>query len=281
MSKPYKKITVFYNENKKTSHTVIARLKKFFGKRKIKIDYVPCHNHKKWTSDAELVITLGGDGTVLHAARDLGGKKIPLLGVNIGSLGFLTAIESKDLIRRLPEILNRKFKPQKKYLIEASIVSDNKKVASYNAFNDCVIKNIEPRIMELQAKIDNKFSMNYLSDGLIISTPSGSTAYALAAGGPIVFPGLDVFIIAPICPHMLTHRPIVLSSKQNLSVKPFIKKSKKCLLPVLSIDGQINVEIEPDCEIKIKRSKKFTTMLIPPEYDYFGVLSRKLKWGQR
>jgi NAD+ kinase len=165
--------------------------------------------------------------------------------------------------------------------LKAKVLENKKCKAVYHAFNDCVIKTLEPRVIKLQAKIDDKFLIDYLSDGLIVSTPAGSTAYALAAGGPIVFPGLDVLIILPICPHMLTHRPIVLSAKRRISVKPFLKSSSDLNIPVLSIDGQINVELKPAAAVEIKRSDKFVTMLTPPEYDYFKVLSHKLKWGQR
>lgn len=281
MSQKFKKIAVFYNENKQQAQKVIAQLKTFFKSKKVNAVYVPCYKHKRWIGDADLVFALGGDGTVLHAARDMEGKNIPLLGINLGSLGFLSGIEAKDLKSRLPDILRGKFKLHRKYLIEAKIIRNGEIIGPHTAFNDFVIKTVEPRIMQFRAEIDRRFLIDYLSDGLIVSTPAGSTAYALAAGGPIVFPGLDVFILVPICPHTLTHRPIVVSAKRTIVVKPLVKNDADFRMPVLSIDGQDNFELAAEDEIVIKRSKNYVKMLIPPEYDYFKVLSKKLKWGQR
>lgn len=281
MSKKYKKVAVFYNETKQQAKNILADIGKILKSHKAQGFFIPSHKYDRWPGNADLVIALGGDGTVLHAARDMGGKKIPLLGINVGSLGFLSGIEAKEIRQKLPDVLQGKFHHQRKYLIEAKIRRGSEIIGPYTAFNDCVIKTLEPRIMQIRAEIDSKFLINYSSDGFIVSTPAGSTAYALAAGGPIVFPGLDVFVLVPICPHTLTHRPIIVSTKRKITVKPIIKSGDGFLMPILSIDGQTDIKLFSGDEILIQRSKKYVNLLVPRGYDYFKVLSHKLKWGQR
>jgi NAD+ kinase len=315
----FKNIAVFFNSRKPECARWAGEIARQLKQRKIKAAFVACEGHGRWNGPADLVIALGGDGTVLHAARDLAGRGIPLLGVNSGTLGFLSGMEARDFSEKFSSVLSGKYIIQERLLLKAEIIREGKVISGpHTAFNDCVVKALEPRAFYVNARYGGKFLKTYFGDGLIVSTPGGSTAYSLAASGPIVYPDLDVFVFTPICPHTLTQRPLVLPANEEIVLSyrrthnphsassvensgpakdfqplPQCMKGKywreisgnfiasRSAAAVVSLDGQLNMELAPGDEVRITKSPRKTKLLLPADYDYFDVLSRKLKWGER
>ncbi|MEW6379819.1 MAG: NAD(+)/NADH kinase [bacterium] len=228
----------------------------------------------------DLLIILGGDGTLLRAAHVIEGKSIPILGVNLGSLGFLTEITIPELIPALAAIIGAgSYAVDERMTLEASFSLDNSPEAKRAcALNDVVFsKGIhESQLIELSIRVDGIWINKFLADGLIISTPTGSTAYSLSAGGPILHPSMHAILITPICPHILTNRPIVVPDNQVIGVT---SKSKKTIL--LTVDGEFRKEISCDEEILIKKGSSKIRLIKAPNKDYYQVLRTKLKWGER
>jgi len=279
----FRKIAVFYNQRKPEGQRWAKAVCDFIKCKGLAVAPVPCLEHGSWEGQADLVIALGGDGTVLHAARDLAGLNIPLLAVNSGTLGFLSGMDVREFSERFPAILKGNYQLEPRYLLEASVQDAEGRHVNgpFLAFNDCVLKTPEPRAFSIKAFYGGRFMKSYFGDGLIIATPPGSTAYSLAASGPIVEPGLDVFILSPICPHSLTHRPVVLSASSQLVLEPSAGHGDFRPLPILSMDGQAHLSVRPGERAVISKSDRGVNMLFPSDYDYFDVLRMKLKWGER
>ncbi len=237
---------------------------------------------KEYSSDEEireksdLVIVLGGDGTLISAARILDKKETPILGVNLGRLGFLTETKVEDAIETLKGILNGNYKTEKRMKLFSSIECDNCDVFDIDVLNDVVInKGALARIIEMDVWIDDKFVSTYRADGLIIASPIGSTAYTLAAGGPIVYPALNSIIITPICPHSLTHRPIVVSGDSEINI--IVRNEDEKVF--ITFDGQICQRIEANQKIIVKKADSYLNLVVSPNQEYFSVLREKLGWG--
>jgi len=226
----------------------------------------------------DLVIVLGGDGTLLSAARAIGKREIPLFPVNLGGLGFLTAITIEEVFPQLQRALNGEHRIGKRKLLNTEVMRGGKVIASYDALNDAVLsKSAIARMIDLEAYVGDQFVADYKADGLIICTPTGSTAYSLAAGGPIIFPSVAALCITPICPHMLTNRPVLLPETSVIRV---ISKGPDESV-FLTIDGQIGNPLQEGDEI-VCRSSDFALHLVrPPRMMFFDVLRQKLKWGER
>ena len=226
----------------------------------------------------DLVIVLGGDGTLLSAARAIGRREITLFPVNMGGLGFLTAITIDELYPELERAFRGEHRIAKRKLLTAEVVRGGKLVASYDALNDAVLtKSALARMIDLDTHVDDQFVCDYKADGLIISTPTGSTAYSLSAGGPIIFPSVPAICLTPICPHMLTNRPVLVP---ETSVVRVISHGPDESV-FLTIDGQVG---GPLCEgdAVVCRSSPYSLNLIrPPRMMFFDVLRQKLKWGER
>ncbi|HLK66512.1 MAG TPA: NAD(+)/NADH kinase [Bryobacteraceae bacterium] len=225
----------------------------------------------------QLVIVLGGDGTLLSAARAIGRREIPLFPVNLGGLGFLTAITVDELYPELERALAGKHRVAKRRLLNTQVVRGGKVTASYDALNDAVItKSAIARMIDLDTHVDDQFVCAYKADGLIISTPTGSTAYSLSAGGPIIFPSVPAMCITPICPHMLTNRPVIVPETSVIRVL-----SRGTDSVFLTIDGQVGTPIH-EGDTMVLHSSDFSLHLIrPPRMMFFDVLRQKLKWGER
>jgi len=282
MPAQFKKIAVFFNQHKEAAARWAKAVNELIEAKGACAVNIPCRDHGKWDENADLVIALGGDGTVLHAARDLAGRDIPLLGVNTGSLGFLSGMDVRDFADRFDAVLSGGYAIQERFLLQAEVFSGAKKIVDAQiAFNDCVIKAMEPRAFSMEAQYGDKFLKTYLGDGLIIATPTGSTAYALAASGPIVYPVLDVIVLVPICPHALTQRPLVLPADSPISVLPQVGHGDFRRHPILSVDGQLNFKLNPGDRVVISKHKDRIKLMLPPDYDYFEVLNKKMKWGER
>jgi NAD+ kinase len=227
---------------------------------------------------ADLIIVLGGDGTLLSAARAIGRREIPLFPVNLGGLGFLTAISTDELFPELLRALRGEHRVGKRKLLSTDIQRGGETIARYEALNDAVLtKAAIARMIDLDAHVDNQFVCAYKADGLIVSTPTGSTAYSLSAGGPIIFPSVPAICITPICPHMLTNRPVIVPETSVIQV--VCKSDGESVF--LTIDGQIGEPLKKD-DVVVCRSSAYALHLIrPPRMMFFDVLRAKLKWGER
>ena len=225
----------------------------------------------------DLVVVLGGDGTLLAAARAIGRSEIPLFAVNLGSLGFLTAITVDELYPELERAFLGEHRIAKRRLLNVEVVRDGVSVAAFDALNDAVLSKLElARMIDLDAYVDDQFVCAYKADGLIVSTPTGSTAYSLAAGGPIIFPSVPAICLTPICPHMLTNRPVLVPETSVIRVVP---RGPSELY--LTIDGQVGTPIRRGDEVKCHSSDFALRLIRPPRARFFDVLRDKLKWGER
>ena len=225
-----------------------------------------------------LVIVLGGDGTLLSAARAIGGTGIPLFAVNLGGLGFLTAITVDEVYPQLERALNGDFRIAHRRMLQCELWRNGDLLARYDALNDMVLAKFEiARMIDLEVQIDGHFVCVYRADGLIVATPTGSTAYSLSAGGPIVFPSVGALIITPICPHTLTNRPVVLDVESVIQV---INRSDD-QATYLTIDGQLGELLRLDDTVLCRRSANCISLIQPPDLMFFDVLREKLKWGDR
>lgn len=226
----------------------------------------------------DLLIVLGGDGTFLSAARLIGGKSVPIMGVNLGSLGFLTEVTREEIYPVLDRVLKGDFEIEDRMMLDIKVLREGEKIAGHKVLNDVVVnKGALARIIDLDVKIDNQFVISYRSDGLIISTPTGSTAYSLAAGGPIVYPSLHALILAPICPFNLTNRPIIIPD--NVSIEIQLATDYEDVH--ITLDGQVGLGMKYKDVLEIKRSQDGIKLIKISEKNHYEILRKKLKWGER
>lgn len=228
-----------------------------------------------WSPEIDLCIVIGGDGTFLHAGRSLLHKGIPLLGINAGRLGFLADLPTNQLDTQLNAILSGQYYLEQRQTLAVEVIAHQEVRARFNAINDAVIhKRTMARMVELDAYTRGELLCHYRADGLILSTPTGSTAYALSAGGPILEPNMDALIIAPICPHTLTHRPVVVGPDSEIEVvlHPFTHDTQ------LTIDGQEELLLNTDDRIFIRHASALR-VLHPADYQFQRRLREKLNWG--
>ena len=228
-------------------------------------------------ADSDLVVVLGGDGTLLSAARLLDGRDVPVLGINHGGLGFLTAVPLEELYGDLARVLAGEYSSESRMMLDASIVRAGESVARHQALNDVVINKGTPaRIIEVEARVDGRYVSTFRADGLIISTPTGSTAYNMSAGGPIVHPDLDAILLTPICSHTLTNRPIVLPANVGVVVT---HRSPDDESVFATVDGQVGVGMKNSDALDVRMSERRLRLIAPVGKSYFDVLRGKLKWG--
>ncbi|MGN7613759.1 NAD(+)/NADH kinase [Magnetococcales bacterium HHB-1] len=226
--------------------------------------------------DQDLIVVLGGDGTFIAAARALNGRPIPMLGINMGRLGFLTEIPDDATISTLKEVLAGHYRIEKRMMLTASVVRDGQEVFSRRVLNDVVIHKGElARIIEFEVAINNQFVFTSRADGLIVATPTGSTAYALSAGGPIIHPSIDAILLVPICPHTLTNRPIAVPGDGSIA----ITLAPDNLQRLLTLDGQTGFNLKNSDQVHLKKARSPLLVLHAPDRNYYEVLKRKLRWG--
>jgi NAD+ kinase len=225
----------------------------------------------------DLAIVVGGDGTMLHAARSLIDYDVPLLAINRGRLGFLADISPDDMIARLDEILAGHYKEERRYLLHATVIRVNQNIAESDAINE-VVTHVKGsvRMIEVEIYINNRFVNTLRADGLIVSTPTGSTAYALSGGGPILYPSMEAVVLVPICPHTLSNRPIVVDADSHIEV---ILCRHNTSPARASFDGQADVDLIPNDRISIERKASTLRFIQPQDHDYFQILRAKLRWG--
>lgn len=226
---------------------------------------------------ADVLLVLGGDGTLLSVARLVGDLGVPILGVNLGGLGFLTAITADEMYPALEALRRGDLVIDERIMLAARVTRQGERLTDYVALNDVVItKSAVSRIITLGVAVEGQFATGYRADGLIISTPTGSTAYSLSAGGPIVFPTMDAMVLTPICSHTLTNRPIVLPGTQVLTVT--LETDQDVML---TLDGQVGFALKWGDTVEIRRAASRTRLLRLPQKHFFTVLRTKLKWGER
>lgn len=228
--------------------------------------------------DADFIIVLGGDGTLLSVARHGRENDVPILGINLGSLGFLTEISVEELSAMMNKTINDRFDISKRIMIDVSVNREGEKVFEFSILNDAVItKDALARIIDIETYVNDDYLATYRGDGLILSTPTGSTGYSLSAGGPILYPSLKNLIVTPICPHMLTNRPIILPEKSTIRAILLSKDERV----VLTLDGQIGFPLEYADEVVVKQSTHTVSLIKSSSKGYFEILRTKLKWGER
>jgi len=229
-------------------------------------------------TDMEMIIVLGGDGTLLSVARQVWNKNIPILGVNLGGLGFLTEITLDELYPVLERVLRDDFEINERDVLNVEVIRRGERIAEFIVLNDAVInKGALARIIDLETTIDGEYLSTFRSDGLIISTPTGSTAYNLSAGGPIVFPSLHTIIITPICPHTLTIRPIIIPD--HVRIRALLKSRNEEV--TLTLDGQQGFTLEFEDVVEVRKAEGRILLIKSPYRRYFELLRKKLKWGER
>jgi NAD+ kinase len=225
-----------------------------------------------------LAIVLGGDGTLLSAARAVGHQAIPLLAVNLGGLGFLTSIPMQDLFPQLERALTGEQEVTRRRMLRVSLTRKGAVIAEYEALNDIVIaKSAIARIVDLEAWAGDSLICEYKADGLIVSTPTGSTAYSLSAGGPIVYPTVNALCLTPICPHMLTNRPLIIPS--DMSIRIVSRASDEDAY--LTVDGQVGSPLQGGDAVECSIADFDVLLIRTPDKTFFDVLRQKLKWGER
>ncbi len=226
---------------------------------------------------ADLAIVLGGDGTMLNAARHLAQYRVPLVGVNQGRLGFMTDIARSDMLTCIDDLLAGRFAPESRMLLTGEILRDGQVIASNLALNEVVVdKGAIGRLIDFDLVVDGEFLYNLRSDGLIVSTPTGSTAYSLSANGPILHPQVTGIVLVPLCPHSLTNRPVLVGDRNVVEIRIVRADDSR-----VHFDGQVTFDLRPADTVRIRRSEFSVRLLHPPGYSYFAMLREKLHWSRQ
>jgi len=290
-NKPIRTIGLFGKYGSKDVGGIIERLCDFVRKRGLQVlledataDFMEqkCANSQPLAvinQGIDLAIVVGGDGTMLHVARSLAPYGVPLVGINLGRLGFLTDISTEQMYEELTRILDGDFETEERILLEAEVVRDGKVLHADNAFNDVVInKGQLARLIEFETWLDGEFVNSTRADGIIVATPTGSTAYALSAGGPILHPTLPAIVLVPICPHTLSDRPLAVSSDSHVEIVMISTAQQKAHV---TLDGQTNFSIQDNDRVRVRRAERAVTLIHPSRRNHYDVLRAKLHWGEQ
>jgi len=283
----FKTIGVIVGPQKPEALEVVCELREWLEARGVELraaDSIAAHarcaplaeSDGELTEDVDLIVVLGGDGTMLGAARLVGARQIPVLGVNFGWLGYLTEFTLEEMFPALENVRKGNFFVERRMTIDVMLNRGGELAASYRALNDAVVtKSAAARMIEIESYINEMFVNSFRADGMIVATPTGSTAYSLSAGGPIVHPSMSAILLTPICPHMLSNRPVVVPGESVVDL--VFKRAEDDLM--LTIDGQPGVELLHDDRITLRRSQTTFNLVQPTNRNYFEVLRTKLKWG--
>ena len=235
-------------------------------------------SRKSIAEQCDLAIVIGGDGTILNAVRSLAHAHVPLLGINVGRLGFLADISPQELETSLDEILQGSYREEQRFLLEMQVFRDNKLIFEGDAFNDVVVHIRDvARMIEFETRINDEFVNHQRADGIVVATPTGSTAYALSSGGPILHATLDVITLVPISPHTLSSRPLVVHADSQINI---LICNTKGGIAQATCDGHLSTDVHVGDHIKVKRKQDKITLLHPEQYSYFEILRAKLHWSE-
>jgi NAD+ kinase len=294
MGQKMKRIGIIAKQNKPEAVTIVSHLVDWLQPKKIEVyieegmgklfspslsgPFLNFVKREEIPAYVEMIIVLGGDGTLLSVARLVRDREIPILGVNLGGLGFLTEITLEELYRLLERVIRGDFITDERVVLNVDVIRRGDRLAEFTVLNDAVInKGALARIIDLETTINGENLTTFKSDGLIISTPTGSTAYNLSAGGPIVYPSLHCIVITPICPHTLTNRPIVIPD--DVEIQTILKTKQQEV--ILTLDGQQGFSLECEDVVEVKKAEGRILLIKSPYRHYFELLREKLKWGER
>lgn len=266
-----KRVALFFNPNRETCKKAAETLIKVLKQEKIQTKILSFEN-PVIEKNIDFIFSLGGDGSLLKLVRKAAPYKIKILGLNFGHLGFLTYGKTAEIHELLKVLKTGKYVLQERALIEVQVLHAQKTVFKGLALNECTIKSNKARAVRLNTFYGKSELKEYFADGIMLSTPTGSTAYNLAAGGPILEPSLEAFVLTPICPHTLAQRPLVLKLKTPL----FIDGQEECQL---CLDGQVFYNLSKKESVKIKRSPLNAKIIFDSDYDFFKLLTSKFTWG--
>ncbi|MDW7740166.1 MAG: NAD(+)/NADH kinase [Bacillota bacterium] len=281
-----KKIGLIPNWHKKNCSLVVDKVRHFFKQRKIKLQITDSEQAdfyseksladqlQSWHDRVELIIVVGGDGTILRVARDLACWEVPVLGINLGHTGFLAEIEVEQMERFLQYIATDQYSYQERMMIEAWLVREEEELGRYLALNDIVIsRGPFSRIINVETYINKDYLERYSGDGVIVSTPTGSTGYSLSAGGPIVNPTMELFVITPICPHSLYNRSVIINGTDQMN----LRIDSRQVQVVLTVDGQVRFALEDNDQVYIHSAGQKVKMVCFDDYSFYRMLHQKLK----
>ena len=280
------KIGIVANVAKEKSSEYALRLKKWLTDRGVQVFLDEAVAYRsgepegmergKLAAASDLIVVFGGDGTMLRAARAVCGHDIPILGINIGGLGYLTEVNLNEMTDAMERILKSDFRTEKRMMLDIAITRRGDKAGEGTVLNEVVINRDNlSRIVELETAVNGRHLATFKADGLIIATPTGSTAYSLSAGGPIIFPEQNAMILNPICAHTLTNRPVILPEDVAVQVVLWTKEQGA----TLTLDGQVSYTLATGDIISVRKSSYVTTLVASPHRDYLEILRTKLGWG--
>lgn len=233
--------------------------------------------HEELAATVDLMLVLGGDGTMIATARMLGDHEVPVLGVNYGGLGYLAEFRIEELYTALESILNGNYRLDRRVMLSAELLRGSEIITRMRVLNDVVInKSALARIIEIEVYLNQQFVNSFRADGLIVSTPTGSTAYNLSAGGPVIYPSMNAIVITPICPFTLSNRPLVVPDDSIIELR--LKTEREDV--VLTLDGQVGIPLQVDDRVVIRKSHTTFNLVQPMNRNYFDVLRDKLRWGR-
>lgn len=282
-----KKIGIIANIDKEKSDEYTVQLRDWFLARGLKV-YLEKHTARKvgktdgmdrrhLASLVDLMVVFGGDGTILRLAHFIRGIEIPIVGINMGGFGYLTEVNLSEMYCSLERILAGNYEIEKRMMLDVAIKGQDAEIEEQAVLNDVVIgRGNLSRMVELEVFVNDEFLTTFKADGIIVSTPTGSTAYSLSAGGPIVYPKMACMVISPLCPHTLTNRPIILPADVVVTVKLLTKEPGA----TLTLDGQISYDLKAGDTVTICRSPYVTNLISSPLRDYWEILRTKLGWGR-
>src|SRR5580765_5741332 len=282
VSKQIRSVGIVVKPGHAEARETAAELSQWLEKRGIAQTGVPISageitSGHKLSLDADLIVVLGGDGTMISTARLVVDADVLVLGINYGSLGYLTDFRIEEMFPALESIIEGNYEIDRRVMLEAEHWRGGEKLATGRVLNDVVInKSALARIIEIEVKLNSLFVNSFRADGLIVATPTGSTAYNLSAGGPIVYPSMNAVVLTPICPFTLTNRPIVVPDRAEIELK-LIGEHKGVLL---TLDGQTGIPLNSGDTVLIRKSETTFNLVQPPNRNYFDVLRNKLKWGR-
>jgi len=276
---PHGSVGIIYKHQHEPARLEAGKLESWFRKKGIEVfsEEMETEGASLIPDSVNWVVVLGGDGTLLGASRKVGRYGAPILGVNLGSLGFLTGIPLDDLYPVIEMMINDRLEVETRVMLETRVIREEEEVLRFQVLNDVVInKRTLARIIDLDVTINDEFLTTFRADGLIISTPTGSTAYNLAAGGPILYPTMETFVLTPICPFTLTNRPIIIPNTAAIEVR-MGNESEETV--ILTFDGQVGFDLFFGDRVVISKSKEKIKLLRPLDHSYFKILRTKLMWG--